>query len=879
MNRTYTANYKCATLLILIFIFSCSSIEPYKNPNLPVEKRVEDLISRMTLEEKILQMIDHADSISRLGIPEYNWWNEGLHGVARAGTATVFPQAIGLAATFNDSLMLEVATVISDEFRAKYNDYIKKGERDRYKGLTIWSPNINIFRDPRWGRGQETYGEDPYLTSRMGVVFVKGLQGEDPKYFKTIATPKHYAVHSGPEPLRHEFDVDVSQRDFMDTYLPAFEACIKEANAQSVMGAYNRFRGKSCSGSPYLLTSILRDNWGFEGYVVSDCGAVYDIYAHHKIARSKAEAAAIAVKSGCDLNCGRTYLHLQTAIDSGYLTEEDIDRALARLFKARYQLGMFDPDEMVPYNKIPFEVNDCQAHRKLSIEAAREAMVLLKNENNLLPLGKEVKTIAVIGPNADNPEVMYGNYNGFPSEYVTPAEGIRRKASADIQVFYAKGCSYHEDYLEKELIDWKYLSSEGKTGLTGEYYNNKNLEGTPHAVRLDSVINFSWFNRAPLPGMNAENYSIRWFGNLLAPKSGRYLISVSGDDGFRLYIDDEMIIDAWEEGWATENVSLEFEAGSQHSIEIDYYQKEWGSKISLEWGLPAENAEVQALKIARQSDVVVFVGGLSSGLEGEEMEVGLSGFEGGDRTSLDLPAIQVKMLKKLHALGKPVVLVLMNGSAISINWADENIPAILEAWYPGQEGGTAIADILFGDYNPAGRLPVTFYKSVDQLPPFKNYDMEGRTYRYFIDKPLYSFGYGLSFTEFVYSDLDVTETGTTSDSIEVKIKVANAGIYAGDEVTQLYVRHPDSEYPVPIHALQGYRRTHLETGEQKTVTFTLSPVQLSLINDDNQRVVMPGKIQLFVGGQQPDKKSISEGKVLKADIRLEGNPNVIDFLD
>lgn len=876
MSQFISYNIRLSVLISLLLAFSCSQIEPYKNTNLPVEERVEDLISRMTLEEKISQMIEYADSIPRLGIPEYNWWSEGLHGVARAGIATVFPQAIGLAATFNENLMLDVATVISDEFRAKYNDFISKNERERYKGLTIWSPNINIFRDPRWGRGQETYGEDPYLTSRMGVAFVKGLQGNDPKYFKTIATPKHYAVHSGPEPLRHEFDVDVSQRDFIDTYLPAFEACIKEGNAQSVMSAYNRFRGESCTGSEYMLTDILRNDWGFDGYVVSDCGAVYDIFAFHKLAKSEAEAAAIAVKSGCDLNCGRAYRHLQTAIDSGYLIEKDIDIAIKRLFKARFQLGMFDPPEMVAFNKIPIEVNDCQANRRLSVKAARESIVLLKNEDNILPLSKEMKTIAVIGPNADNAEVMFGNYNGFPSEYVTVAEGIRRKAAADVHVFYAQGCSYHRDYLEKEPVEWQYLSAEGAPGLIGEYFNNLDLEGSPFEVRRDSTINFSWFNQAPLPGMNRENYSIRWHGSITTPVSGKYLLSLSGDDGFRLFIDDQLMIDGWSDGWKRDFNHMRFEAGSQHSIEIDYYQKAWGSNIKLEWGLPTGDIEIKALEIAAQSDVIIFVGGLSPKLEGEEMKVELSGFEGGDRTSLDLPAVQVDMLKKLKALGKPVILVLMNGSALSINWADKNIDAILETWYPGQEGGTAIADVLFGDYNPAGRLPVTFYKSADQLPAFENYDMQGRTYRYFEDVPLYGFGYGLSFTEFEYSELEVPETVSTSEEINIQLKLTNTGAYDGDEVIQLYVKHPDSPYPVPVHALKSFKRTHLKAGEQKTISFTLSPKQLSVINNENQRIILPGKIQLFVGGQQPNKNLIKNGKVLATEIILTGMPNIIN---
>jgi len=866
--------------LILFLFVNCSSVEPYKNPKLSIKKRVDDLISRMTLEEKISQLIDQASEIPHLGIPEYNWWNEGLHGVARAGTATVFPQAIGLAATFNDSLMLDVATAISDEFRAKYNDFVKRGEHDRYKGLTIWSPNINIFRDPRWGRGQETYGEDPFLTSRMGVAFVKGLQGDHPTYFKTIATPKHYVVHSGPESLRHEFNADISQRDFMDTYLTAFEACIVEGGAQSVMGAYNRFRGESCSGSPYLLTSILREKWGFDGYVVSDCGAIYDIFGNHKIASSEAEAAAIALKAGCDLDCGREYLQLKEAIEKGFCTETDIDNALRRLFKARIQLGMFDPDKLVLFNKIPYDVNNCPEHRQLSVESAHESMVLLKNENNTLPLSQNLKTIAVIGPNANKPEVMYGNYNGFPSKSVTPLEGIKNKVSPQIQVLYAQGCSYHTDYTEKETIPLQYLNSEGKPGLTGEYFNNPDLEGTPFLVRKDSIIDFTWFNESPVHGMVHENYSIRWYGNLLAPKTGKYDLYITGDDGFRLFIDDEMLIDVWDqEGWKTEVVSVEFEAGSTYSIEIDYYQHNWLARIALEWGIPVENMEQQALDIAKQSDIVVFVGGLSPQLEGEEMEVDLSGFQGGDRVSIDLPEVQVEMMKKLHALGKPVILVLINGSALAVNWADENLPVILEAWYPGQEGGTAIADVLFGNYNPGGRLPVTFYKSIDQLPPFEDYNMKGRTYRFFEGDPLYEFGYGLSFTTFKYSNLKVPECALTNETVTIKVDVENTGDYSGDEVVQLYIKHQGSQIPVPVHALQGFRRIHLDKNEKKTIAFILTPKQLSVINDNNERIVLPENIQIFVGGQQPDEKLTEEGRILTAKIKLTGKNNVVDKLD
>lgn len=873
----------CIFLLIYLSLtlISCDSGEAYLNPKLPVDKRVEDLISRLTTEEKISQMIDKADSIPRLGIPEYNWWNEGLHGVARAGTATVFPQAIGLAASFDTEMMLEVSTMISTEFRAKYNHYQSLGETDRYKGLTVWSPNINIFRDPRWGRGQETYGEDPYLTSRMAVSFIRGLQGDHPKYLKTVATPKHYAVHSGPEPLRHSFDVDVSQRDLMMTYLPAFEASIREADAQSIMSAYNRFRGLSASGSPYLLNEILREKWGFEGYVVSDCGAIFDIYAHHKLVGSEAKAAAVGVRSGCDLNCGYTYLQLKTALDSGYLVMADIDLALTRLFRARFQMGMFDPPEMVPYNDISYNANDSEAHRQLSIEAARKSMVLLKNEEGILPLSKNTGKIAVIGPNADDAEVMYGNYNGFPSKSVTPLEGIRKIVGPETEVVYARGCNLHAGLFDLEPVSWENLSSYGEPGLTGEYFNNPNLEGSPFAVRQDSVMRLSWFNKAPLPGMSRENFSIRWQGILVAPKTGKYLIRVAGDDGFRLFFEDQLILDTWESGggWQDESFWVELKEGEQYAVELDYYQRNWGARISLEWLVPSDDTDAEALQLASESDVVIFFGGLSPQLEGEEMNVQLSGFSGGDRTTISLPEVQVDLLKQLHALGKPVILVLMNGSALAVNWSSENLPAILEAWYPGQEGGTAIAEVLFGEYNPAGRLPLTFYRSVDQLPPFEDYTMEGRTYRYFRGEPLFDFGYGLSYTEFQYENLIVPEQVKTDEQLTIRVDITNTGVVDGEEVVQLYIRHLEPQFPAPIHSLQGVRRIFLKAGETRTVEFIIEPRQLSLVDDDHQWIVIPGEIQVFAGGKQPKVEALPAGNLVSKKIILTGSPFITGRLD
>lgn len=834
----------------LLLTFSAKSPaqgEPYKDPSLAVDQRVNDLVSRMTLDEKISQMMDVAPGIPRLGIPVYNWWNEGLHGVARADTATVFPQAIALAATFNDQLQYQVADVISTEFRAKYNYYQSKQQYGRYKGLTVWSPNINIFRDPRWGRGQETYGEDPYLTTRMGVAFIKGLQGNDPVYFKTIATPKHYVVHSGPEKLRHTFDVDVSERDFLDTYLPAFEASIKEGKAYSIMGAYNRFRGKSCSASDTLLTMILRNDWGFEGFVVSDCGAVTDVFAHHKIVKTPAEAAALAVKSGCDLECGDTYKFLQEAVEKGYITEKDIDIAVKRLFTARFKLGMFDPVDKVTYNTISILENDKPEHRQMSLLTAQQSIVLLKNDK-LLPLSKKLKNVAVLGPNAHNRNVMYGNYNGFPSKSITIFEGIKNKLP-NANVVYEYACDYVDtipamtDLVKDCFVD----------GLKAEFFNNRELEGAPVASKKYEFIDFIW-ESSPVDGVNTNDYSVRWTGTLVAPKTGNYILAMSGDDGYRLLLDNKLIIEDWKSHSSTTiKKSVYLEQGKKYDFKAEFFNGAFSANVSLHWNIPGTNAEKKALEAAAKADMVIFVGGLSPQLEGEEMNVPYEGFSGGDRTKIALPDVQTKFLQKLVKTGKPIVLVLLNGSALAINWENEKIPAIVEAWYPGQEGGTAVADVLWGDYNPAGRLPVTFYKSENQLPDFLNYDMKGRTYRYFDGEPLYPFGYGLSYTTFKYSDLKIKTNNSTSGNIEVEAFVTNTGNIDGDEVAQLYVKIENAKYPVPLAALQGFKRINLKAKETKKVQFVLTPAQLSQIDDNNNRLVLPGVYKLMLGGSSPLK--------------------------
>jgi beta-glucosidase len=697
----------------------------YLDPSHSFEERVNDLVGRMTVEEKVSQMGSVAPAVERLGIPQYNWWNEGLHGVARAGLATVFPQGIGLASTWNTALIYRMAQVISDESRAKHHESVRQGVRDLYTGLTLWCPNINIFRDPRWGRGQETYGEDPYLTARLAVPYIQGLQGDDPRYLKTVATPKHFAVHSGPEDKRHYFNAEVSQRDLEMTYLPAFKASIMEAKAYSIMGAYNRVNGEACCASPTLLQKILRDTWGFDGFVVSDCGAVDDICSNHMLVKTPAEAAALAVKNGCDLECGCTYGipcdygQLGEAVEQGLLTEADLDRSVKRLFMARFRLGMFDPDEQVPYAQIPFSAVDSPEHRELALEVARQSLVLLKNQDQRLPLDKtKLKSIAVIGPNADETLVLSGNYMGTPAEPVSVLAGLRTLLEPGVQVNYARGC---------ELIG----------------YNQ---------------------------------------------------------DGF--------------------------------------------------------GAAIQA---AQQADIAVVVVGLSQLLEGEQdMEEGLApGVRSrGDRGGLDLPVIQEQLLEAIHATGTPVILVLINGSALAVNWADEHVPAILEAWYPGQAGGTAIAEAIFGVTNPGGRLPVTFYRAISDLPPIDDYEMTDRTYRYFSGQPLYAFGHGLSYTTFAYRDLYITPTTVNpGETVTVQVEVENTGQRLGDEVVQLYVQDVDASLPVPQLQLQGFTRLRLAPGEKRIVPFKLTAGQLSFADETGTWILEPGEFKVWVGGQQPDLRS------------------------
>jgi beta-glucosidase len=844
-------------------------------PPQSVKERANTLVSQMTLEEKILQMVYDAPAIERLEIPAHNWWNECLHGVGRAGVATVFPQAIGLAATWNIDLLGQVATAISDEGRAKHHEADRQGIGQIYTGLTFWSPNVNIFRDPRWGRGQETYGEDPYLTAQMGVIFVKGLQGDDAteagRYLKLVATPKHFAVHSGPELGRHHFDARVSERDLRETYLPAFEACVREGKAASVMGAYSRLNGEPCCASPTLLEQILRKEWGFDGYVVSDCLAIRDIYEHHKTVSTAAEAAALAVTHGCELNCGSTYPALLEAIEQDLISEETIDRAVQRLFTARFRLGMFDPPERVPYAQIPYEIIGSPQHSKLALQAARESMVLLKNEGNLLPLPKELASLAVIGPNADHLSVLMGNYNGTPTKAVTPLEGIRKKLSPSTKLYYAQGCSLVDGAPLFEVVPSAFIrpaeADAGVTGLTAAYYANADSEGEPALIQVDRTIDFVWKGTTPLTKQWGDGFSVRWNGYLVPPASGRYRLGVDGCNGYQLYLDDELLVAYTSKHHpALRSKEVELEGGRFYPLRLEYFSHGLDPQARLLWARPEVDYETPALEAAAKADVIVAVMGISPRLEGEEMPVQVQGFVGGDRTSIDLPLLQEQLLKKLHGLGKPIVLVLLNGSALAVTWAAEHVPAIVEAWYPGQAGGDALADVLFGDYNPGGRLPVTFYRSVDDLPPFEDYAMEGRTYRYFRGEPLFPFGHGLSYTQFLFDNLQISPGKIQGgDRVTVSCDVTNTGDQTGDEVVQLYIRHRQAPMPRPTQELKGFARITLEPGETRRVTFVLHTDLLAIYDEDVCQMVQPGAIDVMVGNS-------SDSLPLAGKLEITGRP-------
>ncbi len=844
---------KPIVLLLCVCVGFPSCKQPaYLNENLSFEERAADLVSHMTLEEKVSQMSHESKAIDRLGVPEYNWWNECLHGVARAGHATVFPQAIGMAAMWNEDMMYRIATAVSDEARAKHHNFLRQGKRGIYQGLTYWTPNINIFRDPRWGRGMETYGEDPYLTGELGVGFIKGLQGDDPKYLKLVATAKHFAVHSGPESTRHSANVNPSLRDFYETYTPHFKKAVQEAGVWSVMGAYQRLWGEPCCGS-YFLGSLLREKWGFRGYIVSDCWAIKDFYdkGMHEIVETPEQAAALAVKSGTDLNCGVTFPYLTESVRQGLITEGAIDTAVQRLMLARFKLGMFDNPKHVPYSKIPMDVVESEQHVALALEAARESMVLLEN-NGILPFSKEVKNVAVIGPNADDTEVLLGNYNGYSRNPVTPLRGIMEKLSG-ARVIYAQGCALAGGLPYFTAVPSRVLftdSSMSRNGLSAKYYNNPEWAGDPVHSRVDSLVDFVWWNEAPFAGMDPAHFSVEWTGVICVSESGNYALGAESFPGFSLVFDGKELISRNQDhhpGKVYEFVYLQ--AGKSYPLSLRYYQKETEYAIMrLLWDAPGRQLKQEAIQVASASDLVILCMGLSPSLEGEEMKVRVKGFKDGDREDIQLPASQVELIKAIARLNKPTVLVLLNGSAVSFDNEIKSLPAILEAWYPGQEGGTAIADIIFGDYNPGGKLPITFYRSIDQIPAFDNYDMQGKTYRFFRDTPLYPFGYGLSYTQFSYRITELPESVPCGIPVDMTVEVTNTGHMEGDEVVQLYVTLPDASFPVPVKSLQGFKRIHLKPGESQLVRFTLVPEQMASLDDNQVWVVEPGEVLIETGG-------------------------------
>lgn len=835
----------------------------YLNPTLTAEERARDIVTRMTLEEEVSQTLNQAAAIPRLGVPAYDWWSEALHGVARNGLATNFPQSIGLAASFDKELVRQVADVIGTEARAKYNEAQRDGDHRRFAGLTFWSPNVNIFRDPRWGRGQETFGEDPYLTSRLGVEFTRGLQGNDPRFLKVDATPKHFAVHSGPEQERHHFDARISDHDLEDTYLPAFRAAVVEAHASSIMCAYNAIDGKPACANPNLLQKHLRDDWKFDGYVVSDCDSVADVNRGHHFAADDEHASAAALKAGTDLDCGGTYRALVPAVKSGLVSKAELDRAVERLFAARFRLGMFDPPGSVPFEGLGPSSVDSLANRALALRAAQESLVLLKNDGTLPLKGHEQK-IAVVGPTSDLLEAIEGNYNGEPAEAVTPLTGLRQEFGSD-NVFYSPGSILATG--TPAPIPSRYLrpiAESAQQGLKAEFFKDADFSGSPIASRIDAKVNFDWNRVSPMPGVPAANFAVRWTGELVPPAPGDYMLSFrcikrsttydpSGAKPgspwhYRMYLDGKLVLD---DHARDQDFKVTFTDTKPHAIAVEYQHSSEDRFVDLEWQPPAKPMLEDAVATARKADIVVAFVGLSPNLEGEEMPVYADGFAGGDRTTIGLPAVQERLLEALGNLGKPLIVVLTSGSEVAMPWAQDHANAVLAAWYPGQSGGTAIAQTLTGKNNPAGRLPITFYRSTADLPDFSDYSMANRTYRYFKGPVLYPFGFGMSYSQFVYSQPEVQSTTVKAgENVTVKVRLKNTSAVDGDEVAQLYVTPPRTDVS-PRFALEGFERIHLAAGEDREATFTLDPRALSEVDAHGVRRVMAGDYTIFVGGAQP----------------------------
>ena len=824
---------------------------PYQNPNLSAKERAIDLCGRLTLEEKAMLMLDESPAIPRLGIKKFFWWSEALHGAANMGNVTVFPEPVAMASSFNPNLLYKCFDVASTEFRAQYNHRMHdlNGEDEKFHSLSVWTPNVNIFRDPRWGRGQETYGEDPYLTSVMGVQVVKGLQGpEDSKYRKLWACAKHYAVHSGPEYTRHTVNInDVSARDFWETYMPAFKACVQDGNVREVMCAYQRLDDDPCCGSNRLLQQILRDEWGFKYLVVSDCGAVSDFHMNHKSSSDAVHGSSKAVIAGTDVECGFDYAYksIPEAVSRGLLSEAEIDKHVIRLLEGRFDLGEMDDPSLVEWSKIPYSAMSTKASAQLSLEMARQTIVLLQNKNNILPLKKNAEKIAVIGPNADDAPMMWGNYNGMPNHTVTILDGIKAKQK---KLFYTKGCDLtYDQVMDCQLATQ--CAAGGKKGLKGTFWNNTNMDGkpvttqyytTPLAVTTAGMHNFA-------PGVQIEDFSAKYETVFTPNESGEYVVNVEGCGHFELYINGEKKF--VEHTWRTTptRTAIQAEKGKTYNIEVRFqFVKTWNAnlKINIAKELPIDYQQIIAQ--LKGINKVVFCGGISAALEGEEMPVQIEGFKGGDRTSIELPKVQRNFLKALKEAGKQVIFVNCSGSAIALTPETETCDAIVQAWYAGQEGGNAIADVLFGDCNPSGKLSVTFYKDDSQLPDFEDYSMKGRTYRYFND-PLFAFGYGLSYTDFEIGEAKMQ--GKES----ITIPVTNVGKRAGTEIVQVYIRNL-SDAEGPLKSLRAFQRVDLKGGETLNVTLKLNEKSFEFWDPEtNTMRTKPGKYEILYGNSSMDK--------------------------
>jgi beta-glucosidase len=868
---------------ILVATSSPAQESAYLNTNLSPRERAHDLVGRMTLDEKATQLEDWATAIPRLGIPDYQTWNEALHGVARAGYATVFPQAIGMAATWDSHMLHNMGNVVSSEARAKYNQAQREGNHRIFYGLTFWSPNINIFRDPRWGRGQETYGEDPYLTGRMGIAFIGGVQGSDLEHLRAVATSKHFAVHSGPESLRHGFNVDPSPRDLEETYLPAFRATVTEGHVQSVMCAYNSIDDWPACTNKMLLKDHLRDAWGFKGFVVSDCGAIVDVFQGHKKTTDIEHAAALSLQAGTDLSCSiwtPGFNTLADAVRHGLVSEDLVTQAAERLYTARFQLGMFDPQGS-SLDRIPFNSVASESNRLASRKAAEESIVLLKN-SGVLPLKAPAK-IAVIGPTADSLPAILGNYVGTPLHPVTALDGMSNQFKST-PILYAQGSTLAEGF----AVPVPRTAFGMNKGLKTEFFATPDWTGRPVATETEHLIQADWENAQPVPEIDTHNYSVRWSGSIAAPAAGHYVFTLEVADSFpyspaeryRFTLDGKVLAEGnirtghdmsamgsfrsapgasptappVETFAQAPTIAVDFTDTKEHSIVVEYAHSadRSGGGVTLKWQAPAQAQIDEAVARAKEASVVVAFVGLSPQLEGEEMPIKIPGFSGGDRTSLDLPQPQENLLKALAATGKPLVVVLQSGSAVALNWSNEHAAAVLEAWYPGVEGGDAIARTLAGLNNPAGRLPVTFYKSLDGLPEFTNYSLKGRTYRYFTGKPLWGFGYGLSYSKFTYGPVKLSaSTLKAGDPLVATVTVTNNGTMSGDEVVEAYLKTPQEGGP--IHSLVAFDRVTIGPGASKEVTLKIDPRSLSSVDDQGNRSILAGKYTLTLGGAQPEE--------------------------